>query len=97
MRTKSSPDTAKAFAKMIEKVQPQKIWSDRGTEFKGEFESFCNKKVLTPIQQPMRQSRRLPSANIRSLKNIIYKHLENKWTYHYIKKLPSFVINTINS
>ena len=34
--------------------------------------------------------------NIRSLKNIIYKHLEHKWTYHYINKLSSFV-NTINS
>ena len=34
--------------------------------------------------------------NIRSLKNIIYKYLEEKWTYSYIDKLDQFV-KTINS
>ena len=34
--------------------------------------------------------------NIWSLKNIIYKHLENKWSYHYGNELQSFV-QTINS
>ena len=34
--------------------------------------------------------------NIRSLENIIYKDLENKWSYHYINELQSFV-QTINS
>ena len=28
MRSKSASDAAKAFEKMIEKVQPQKVWSD---------------------------------------------------------------------
>ena len=34
--------------------------------------------------------------NIRSLKNIIYTYLEEKWTWTYIKDLPQFV-NTINT
>lgn len=34
--------------------------------------------------------------NIRSLKSIIYKYLEDKWTYSYIDKLPQFV-KTINT
>ena len=34
--------------------------------------------------------------NIRSLKNIIYKYLEEKWTWTYIEDLPQF-LNTINS
>ena len=34
--------------------------------------------------------------NIRSLKIIIYRYLEEKWTYSYIDKLDQFV-NTINS
>ena len=34
--------------------------------------------------------------NIRSLKNIIYKYLEEKCTWTYIKDFPQFV-NTINS
>ena len=33
---------------------------------------------------------------IRSLKNITYKYLEEKWTYSYIDKLDQFV-KTINS
>ena len=45
-------------------------------------------------QLTVRQS--LAERNTRSLKNIIYKHLENKWPYHYIIELQSFV-NTINS
>ena len=34
--------------------------------------------------------------NIRSLKSLIYKYFEDKWTYPYIDKLQVFV-NTINS
>ena len=34
--------------------------------------------------------------NIGSLNNIIYRYLEEKWTYSYIDKLDQFV-NTINS
>ena len=34
--------------------------------------------------------------NIRSLKNIIYRYLEEKWTYSYINNLDQFV-KTINS
>ena len=41
MRSKSAPDAAKAFEKMIEKMQPQKVWSDKGTGFKGGFKNLC--------------------------------------------------------
>ena len=34
--------------------------------------------------------------NIRSLKNIIHKYLEENWTWTYIKQLPQFV-NIVNS
>ena len=46
MRSKSAPDAAKAFEKMIEKVQPQKLWSDKGTEFKGAFKNLCDKRGI---------------------------------------------------
>ena len=46
MRSKSAPDAAKAFEKMIEKVQPQKVWSDKGTEFKGAFKNLCDKRGI---------------------------------------------------
>ena len=61
MRTKSSPDTAKAFAKMIEKVQPQKIGQTKEQNSRVHSSYSVTKKVLTPIQQPARQSRRLQS------------------------------------
>ena len=34
--------------------------------------------------------------NIRSLKNLIYKYVEDKWTFSYINQLQSFV-QTVNS
>ena len=34
--------------------------------------------------------------NIRSLKNIIYRYLEEKWTYLYLDKQDSFVKNIIS-
>ena len=46
MRSKSAPDAAKAFEKMIEKVQPQKVWSDKGTEFKGAFKNLCDQRGI---------------------------------------------------
>ena len=44
----------------------------------------------------MRKSLLFAERNIRSLKNIIYRYLEEKWTYSYLDKLDSFV-KTINS
>ena len=44
MRSKSAPHAAKAFEKMIEKVQPQKLWSDKGTEFNEAFKNLCDKR-----------------------------------------------------
>ena len=57
VRSKIAPDAAKAFKKMIEKVQLQKIWSDKGTEFKGAFKKNpCDKRGKPHIQQPQKQS-----------------------------------------
>ena len=68
----NAPDAAKAFEKMTEKRQPQKIWSDKETEFKGAFKNLASETKSAFAER-----------NIRSLKNIMYKHMENKWTYHY--------------
>ena len=40
MRSTHAPDDAKAFEEMIEKVQPQNVWSDKGTEFERAFKNF---------------------------------------------------------
>ena len=96
MRSKSAPDAAKAFEKMIQKVQPQKIWSDKGTEFKGAFKNLCDKRGIATYTTASETKSAYAGRNIRSLKNIMYKYMENKWTYHYISKLSQF-FSLINS
>ena len=39
MRSKSAPDAVEAFEKMIEKVRPQKVWSDIYA-----FKNLCDKR-----------------------------------------------------
>ena len=96
MRSKSASETVKSFARMIIDKKPKKIWSDKGTEFKGAFKEFCEANGIETYTTHSEAKSAFAERNIRSLKNIIYKHLENKWSYHYINQLQSFV-NTINS
>ena len=81
---------------MITKEKPEKVWSDKGTEFKGAFKRFCELNNIETYTTHSEAKSAFAERNIWSLKNIIYKHLENKWSYHYIKELQSFVM-TINS
>ena len=96
MRSKTAPDAAKAFEKMIEKVQPQKVWSDKETEFKGAIKNLCDKRGIAIYTTASETKSAFAESNIRSLENIMYKHMENKRTYHYISKLSQFV-STITS
>ena len=95
MRSKSAPGAAKAFEKMIEKVQLQKVWS-KGTEIKGAFKSLCEKRGIATYTTDSETKSNFAERNFRYLKNIMYKHMENKWTHHYITKQSQFV-STINS
>ena len=76
--------------------QPLKVSSDKGTEFKGAFKKFCERKGIDTYTTNSEAKSAFPERNIRSLKNTIYKYLENKWSYGYINELQCFV-NTINS
>ena len=96
MRSKSAPDAAKAIEKMIEKVQPQKVWSDNGTEFKGAFKNLCDHRGIATYTPASETKSAFAERKSRSLKKLMYKHMENKWTYHYISKLSQFV-STIKS
>ena len=40
LRTKRAEETAKIFGRMITKIKPLKVWSDKRTAFKGAFEKF---------------------------------------------------------
>ena len=48
---------------------------------------FCEKGIHLYTTENETKSA-FAERNIRSLKNIIYKYLEEKWTWTYIKDLP---------
>ena len=50
----------------------------------------CKTKEEFIYTAPLVKKSAFAERNIRSLKNIIYKHLEEKWTYSYIDKLDDF-------
>ena len=82
MRSKSAVETARTFKKITQKQKPQKVWTDEGTEFKGAFKNLCDQEGIETYTIQSETTSAHAERNIRSLKNIIYKHLEHKWTYH---------------
>ena len=96
LKTKYATETAEAFKKMTKHKQPKKVWVDDGTEFLGAFKALCNKRGIHLYSTFSEKKSAFAERNIRSLKKIIYRYLEEKWTYSYLDKLDSFV-RTINS
>ena len=96
LKSKYATTTADAFKKMIKNKQPKKVWVDAGTEFKGSFSTLCQKNDIEVYKTFSEKKSAFAERNIRSLKNLIYKYLEDKWTYSYFNQLQSFV-QTINS
>ena len=90
MKALYAKDAVEAFKKMIKKKQPVKVWTDKGSEFKGEFKKFCEKKGIHLYTTENETKSAFAERNIR-FTNIWRK----KWTWTYIKDLPQFV-NTIN-
>ena len=76
---------------MTVKLKPQTVWSDKGTEFKGTFKNLCYKILIETYTTASETNSAFTERNNRSIKNVMYKHMENKWTYHYIDKLAQFV------
>ena len=96
LKSKYATTTAEAFKLMITTKQPEKVWVDKGTEFKRSFKALCKKKGINTYSTESEKKSAFAERSIRSLKNLIYKYLEEKWTYSYIDKLQDFV-NAINS
>ena len=96
LKSKYATTTAEAFNQMIKTEKPKKVWVDKGTEFKGSFKTLCEKKGIKTYTTESEKKSAFAERNIRSLKSLIYKYLEDKWTYSYIDNLQDFV-NTINS
>ena len=96
MKTKYATEAADAFKKMIKHKQPKKVWVDDGTEFLGAFKRLCSSLAIHLYSTFSEKKSVFAERNIRSLKNIIHRYLEENWTYSYIDKLDDFV-KTINS
>ena len=46
MKALYAKDAVEAFKKMIKQQKPEMVWTDKGSEFKGEFKKFCEKKEI---------------------------------------------------
>ena len=96
LKTKYATEAAEAFKKMIKKKQPEKLWVVDGTDFLGLFKQLCTKRGIHLYSTFSEKMSAFAERNIRCLKTIIHRYLEEKWTYSYIDQLDQFV-KTINS
>ena len=76
--------------------QPEKVWVDDGTEFLGAFKRLCNSRAIHLCCTFSETNSIYAERNFRSLKNIIHRYLQEKWSYSYIDKFDDFA-KTINS
>ena len=84
---------------MIKQKKPERVRTDKGSltlEFKGEFKKLCEKKEIHLYTTQNETKPAFAERNIRLLKIIIHKYLEENWTWTYIKELPHF-LNTLNN
>ena len=75
MKSKTAADTTRAFKRMTTKTFPEKVWSDKGTEYKGEFKHFCDSKNVELDNTHIETKSAFAERNIRSLENINDTHL----------------------
>ena len=91
MKTKDSQETVKAFSSMIRKKnRPKNIWVDKCTEFLGAFKKFFAAEGMQVYSTMSETKAAFAERTIRSLKNILYRYMED-FGYKYIHKLPQFL------
>ena len=95
MKSNYSTDAVAAFKKMLRKNNiRQKVCVDQGTEFGGEFRKFCGQKKIKIYSTRSETKATVAERAIRSLKNIIYRCMEENG-HKYLVKMVSF-LNTMN-
>ena len=96
-KDKTAKSTKQAFIKMLTtEVQPKKIWVDEGTEFEASFRSYC-KAIDFSIYHTFSETKASYAERaIRSLKNIMYRYMEENDSFRYFHKLQSFA-KTMNT
>ena len=78
MKTKDSQETVKAFSSMVTKrCPPKKIGVDKETEFAGAFKNFCAAEEIQVYSTMSETKAAFAERTIRSLKNILYRYMED--------------------
>ena len=96
MKQKTASVCKQAFSKMIgNSPNPDKIWVDQGTEFQGQFKAFCNDLGIKLYNNNSETKACFAERAIRSLKNIIYRYMDEFNTPKYLGKLQS-IVKTMN-
>ena len=75
---------------------PKMIWIDEGGEFEAQFKSFCLDLGIKRYNTKTVKKAAYAERAIRSLKNLIYRYMEDTETYRYLPKLKFFV-KTMNT
>ena len=76
-------------------VLPNKIWTDQGREFEGEFRKFCKTVGIHQYNAFSGTKAAFAVRAIRALKDQIVRYLEEEGMWQCIDKLPDFV-KTLN-
>ena len=97
IESKSAIHTRGALQKILRKQKPpEKIWVDKGKEFKGEFARLCKDKGVVVYSTHSEMKSCIAERYIRTLKSVLFKFLHENNTNRYIDHLQKFV-SVINS
>ena len=88
-------DSLVAMSNKCPTVHPNKIWTDQGREFEGEFPKFCKTVEIHRYNSFSGTEAAFAECTIRALKAQIVRYLDEEWMWRYIDKLPHFV-KTLN-
>ena len=91
LKTKYVKDILQAFKKTIsQKITPEKLWVDKGTEYRGIFKKFCKEKNIEIYLTMSEKKAAFAERAIQSLERIIYRYIEDHGE-KFIHTLPQFV------
>ena len=96
MKDKTAAVTKLAFINMVNKEKPRMIWVDDGTEFEASFKSYCKDLDIKIYHTFSETKAAYAERAIRSLKNIIYRYMEEAESSKYVHQLQAFV-KTMNT
>ena len=100
LRSKGAEALKAAFIKMCSKKKelnfPKKLWLDQGKEFFGDMANFCEDMGVKYYHTYSETRVVFGERAMRTLKNLVYRYLEENDTLFYIKELQ-IIVDYINS